>query len=323
MNHNYKPKVSIGLPVYNGEQFLRETLDSILAQTYKDFELVISDNASTDKTQVICREYAFKDRRIRYYRNDENLGAAPNYNLVYKMAEGEYFKWAAHDDLLAPEFLEKCVEILDKNTSVILCHSKVRLINKLGSVIEKKDPLYIKTCNVKLNTNSPKLQERFRDLILVPHPCYQVFGLIRSSILSETSLIDRYSGSDRVLLARLGLLGQFYEIPEYLFFPRRHSKQSINIVLSRDSKHLYTEWFDSSKKRRIVFPTWKIFREYLLSIQKISTCREERFACYRHMMNWLQWRWKGMIIREPVIAIRQILSNIYPSFITSREKYLR
>ena len=99
------PRVSIGLPVYNGELFLENALDSILSQTYSDFELIISDNASDDKTEEICRSYAARDKRVRYSRNAHNLGAAPNYNRVYHLARGRYFKWASHDDVLAPEFL--------------------------------------------------------------------------------------------------------------------------------------------------------------------------------------------------------------------------
>src|SRR3989337_590294 len=123
------PTVSIGLPVFNGEKYLRQALDSILAQTYQDFELIISDNASTDKTQQICREYVKKDSRIRYYRNKRNLGATRNHNRVFELSCGEYFKWASHDDLLAPEFLSRCVSVLDQDHSIVLCHSKTGRIN--------------------------------------------------------------------------------------------------------------------------------------------------------------------------------------------------
>ena len=114
------PRVTIGLPVYNGQNYLVETLESLLAQTYTDFELVISDNASTDRTEAICRQYAAGDARIRYYRNDENIGASANYNRAFELGRGEYFKWAAHDDLLAPTYLERCVEVLDANPDVVL-----------------------------------------------------------------------------------------------------------------------------------------------------------------------------------------------------------
>ena len=96
------PRVSIGLPVYNGDNYLAETLDSILAQTFTDFELIISDNGSTDRTEAICRRYAAQDHRVRYVRNPSNLGAARNYKRAFELARGEYFKWNGHDDPLAP-----------------------------------------------------------------------------------------------------------------------------------------------------------------------------------------------------------------------------
>src|SRR5690242_6344650 len=99
------PKVSIGLPVYNGERFLAEAIDSVLAQTFTDFELIISDNASTDRTPEICKAYAEKDSRIRYYRNEENQGASWNFNRVFELSRGMCFQWLAHDDYIAPGFL--------------------------------------------------------------------------------------------------------------------------------------------------------------------------------------------------------------------------
>src|SRR5436190_12174806 len=93
------PIVSIGLPVFNGERYLRQALDSLLGQDFQDFELIISDNASTDRTAEICRAYVAKDRRIRYYRNESNIGSAPNYRRVFELARGEFFKWCSHDDV--------------------------------------------------------------------------------------------------------------------------------------------------------------------------------------------------------------------------------
>ncbi len=129
---NSLPYVSIGLPVYDGERFLAETLDSLLAQTFEDLELIISDNASTDRTQEICKDYLAKDRRIRYYRNDQNLGAARNYNRVFELSTGKYFKWAAHDDLCASALTERCVEVLDSEPSAVMCYARTIIIDEHG-----------------------------------------------------------------------------------------------------------------------------------------------------------------------------------------------
>src|SRR6185295_20414870 len=102
---NRPPRVSIGLPVFNGEQLLRQAVDSLLAQTFSDFELVISDNGSTDGTEAICREYAARDSRIRYLREPENRGGSWNFSRLPPLARGEYFRWSCHDDICEPTHL--------------------------------------------------------------------------------------------------------------------------------------------------------------------------------------------------------------------------
>ena len=206
------PKVSVGLPVYNGEDYLKEALDSLLNQTFKDFELIISDNASTDATQEICESFTSLDKRIRYYRNQENLGAAKNYNRVFELAVGEYFKWASHDDLCAPTFLERCVEILELQPSVILAYTRTLIIDAQGNITAKyADNANFMAPNPYKRLNNHLLPDRGRHIS-------PVFGVIRSSALKKTRLIGNYIGSDTVLLVHLILLGQFYEVPEELFF---------------------------------------------------------------------------------------------------------
>src|SRR5919109_5579420 len=151
-----RARVSIGMPVYNGVRFLKEAIESILAQTFEDFELIISDNASIDQTEQICREYAAKDKRIRYYRNEKNLGAARNYNRVFELSTGEYFKWQAHDDLCDPQFLEKGVAVLARDPSIVLCYSKFLRIDEHGN------PLTMETSKVR---GGAKPHERFRSVI--------------------------------------------------------------------------------------------------------------------------------------------------------------
>ena len=129
------PKVAIGLPVYNGERYLEAALDAIQAQTFTDYEVVICDNASTDRTEAICRAYEARDQRIRYYRNPANIGAAPNFNRTFELADGEYFKWFAADDLITPDYLEQCVAALDRNPDAVLCYTRVLVIDDDGKVV--------------------------------------------------------------------------------------------------------------------------------------------------------------------------------------------
>ncbi len=311
---NHQPRLSIGLPVYNGERFIKEAIDSILAQTFEDFELIISDNASIDKTEEICRAYVKEDQRIRYYRNEKNIGCACNFNRVFELSSGEYFKWAAHDDLHAPDFLMKCIEILDQDPSVILCHSKVYFIDEHGQFLQNYD--------IKLNTDSPKPHKRFHEL-LTKHLCYQCYGVIRATILKMTPPMGSYGAADGIFLLRLGLLGRFYEIPEYLLFARSHQQQSMSMFFPdylsfthNNSQYTlnmlpdfsaYTVWFDSSKEGKVMFPHWRIFWEYLLSIKQGSLSLHERMCCLISLVQQLKGT-EYLLFKDVLIVTKKFLN---------------
>lgn len=288
-------RLSIGLPVYNGEKFIRESIDCILNQTFQDFELIISDNASTDNTEEICREYAAKDNRIRYYRNATNIGCARNFNRAFELSTGEYFKWVAYDDLHAPDFLQKCIEILDQDPTVVLCHSHTYYIDEQGK--------FIQTYDIKFKTDSSKPQERFQEL-LTKHYCYQIYGVIRADAIRKSPYIIGCGAADAIFLLRLALLGRFYEIPEYLFFARSHPQQSMSMFLpnyllanSNNQKELlsvlpdfygYAVWFDTANAGKIIFPHWRILGEVLLSIWKSPLNWQEKLSCLLGMPKRLQ-----------------------------------
>src|SRR5215470_13614723 len=215
---NSKSRVSIGLPVYNGAHFLKEALDALLSQTFGDFELIISDNASTDGTQEICRAYAAKDRRIRYYRHEQNRGAAWNHNYVFGLSTSEYFKWASHDDVCAPQYLERSIEVLDQTLSIVLCYTKTVIIDEHGKQLRN----YSARCDVR----SSRPYERFRDLLANFGLSDPMYGVVRANMLAKTPLLGNYIASDIVLLAEVALLGEIYEIPEVLFFRRDHLQKS-------------------------------------------------------------------------------------------------
>lgn len=311
---NDNPQLSIGMPVYNGAQFIKEALDSILAQTFEDFELIISDNASTDETEEICRAYVAKDHRIRYYRNEENIGAAQNFNRVFELSSGKYFKWVACDDIYAPDFIWKCIEVLEQDPTVILCHSKIKLIDETGRFLQNYE--------IELNTDSPKPQVRFHEL-LSKHMCFQIFGIIRSKILRMTSLFGNYGYADGVLLWRLGFLGRFHEIPEYLLLYRIHPQQSIsrfcpNVLAGATSKnsqsltslmpdfYAYTVWFYPAKEGQIFLPHWRIFRECWSSVWQAQLSWYERMSCYLSMLK----QWQGtefLLIKDLIIGFMTII----------------
>lgn len=278
-----RPKVTIGLPVRNGERFIAEALESIRRQTFEDWELVISDNASTDGTSEICRSISDRDARVRYTRTDENLGAAPNFNRTWSLASGEYFRWAAHDDLIDERYLERCVDVLDRDRSVVLCHSKVRVVDSRSA------PLY--DYAQALRTGSPRPSERFSDLLLVRNNCYEVFGLIRADVLARTRLIGPYPVGDRVLLVELALRGRFHEIPQRLFLSREHDGRSVRRLPTQWQR---AAWFHPGWEGRISFPEWRTFAEYARALGGVELDPNERALCGLAMVRWLRKHRKRM-----------------------------
>lgn len=217
------PRVTVGLPVYNGEKYLEQALRSLVAQTYSDFEIVVSDNASTDRTWEICRDFATKDQRIQLFRNTKNVGATSNYNSLVTEARGAYFKWAAHDDNCSPTFLNACVDTLDRTPDAVLCYPSTSVIDGKGNTLTRyRDNLHILN-----DAPENRLQVYLRENFLEKQGmCNPIFGLIRIECLRRTRLIQSFVGSDRILLAHLVLLGKIAELPQYLFERRVHGHTS-------------------------------------------------------------------------------------------------
>ncbi len=285
------PRVSIGIPVYNGENYLAETIDAILDQTFTDFELVIADNASTDRTEEICRSYAENDPRIRYHRQRKNLGAAPNYNDVFRRSRASYFMWMAHDDLILRTYLERCVSALDERPDCVVAYAMFRFIDGQGRAIGAGEP--------RPGLASPDVAERIRHAI----HAYRnggasdavVFGLMRRSALMDTSLHGSYTGSDRTLLMELALLGPFYEIPEQLFLNRDHAGRSVRRKVERWG-HGREAWFDTSRQGRIVFPNWRRLGSFTAATLRSPVGARNKARCLRVIATWVrEGNWKRLV----------------------------
>lgn len=261
------PLVSIGIPVFNGENFLASTLDSILSQTYSNLEVIIFDNASTDRTAAICQAYASKDKRIHYHRNEKNLGAARNYNLTVEHAMGMYFKWAAHDDLCKPTFVERCVEMLDREPHVLLAYPKTFIIDENGQTIND-------AFEDRFNFREQKPHFRYKAFTKTPLDCNAVFGVMRTSALKKTPCIGPYESSDRVLLGELALLGEIAEVPERLFLRRYHSNVSTFVC---KTKKTMAAWFDPDSSGR--FSRLRRFIEYTRSLNRVPLSSYQRLYC--------------------------------------------
>ncbi len=233
---NHTPAVSIGMPVYNGENYIQQAVDSLLAQTFTDFELIISDNHSTDDTEELCRAYAARDHRVRYHRADKNLGLARNFNRCVELARGEWFTWKCHDDVCAPTWLERCVETFGNDDELVWVHSRCRYIDERGDLIAGPDgPVEMSYLPAEaeratsgrsvVSRSASTPTRRFRS-VLSTSDTGDFFGLYRTKVLRETRLHAPYYGGDQVLMAELSLHGTYAEVPDPLFFQRRHSSQS-------------------------------------------------------------------------------------------------
>lgn len=285
-----RPHVSIGMPVYNGANYMQEAIDSILNQTYKDFELIITDNDSDDETQEICERYADLDKRVRYYRNKDNIGAARNYNKVFYLSRGDYFKWVAHDDVLAPEFLEEAVKILDERPEIIAVQSEVKIINRNSEVIEN----YV---NHLHNMNSASAANRYGDFLLADHGCFDVFSLIRRDVLKQTKLHGSHLAADRNLLAELALRGRFFKIPKYLFFIREHPSRSIRIGPQTPESRGF--WFDPRNRGKRMYERPRLFVEYWKAIHRVKLPGKERRGAYKYLWVWFK-KFKGSMLNDVI-----------------------
>jgi glycosyltransferase involved in cell wall biosynthesis len=214
--------VSVGLATYNGARFLPDTLDSLLGQTFHEFELIISDNASDDDTQEICLDYADRDPRISYFRNDQNLGAPANFNRAFERSSSKYFMWASDHDLWDPKFMEEGVQALNSEPSAVLWYPQTVLIDRDHNALDLIDP--------RFDTRGESPASRFHRFIRTDFRIHTpIYGLIVASALRRTHLIQRVYGPDMVCLAELTRLGAFVRTPHPLFYLRLR-RQSMSLA---------------------------------------------------------------------------------------------
>ena len=284
------PRVSIGLPVFNGEKFIDQSILSVLSQSFRDFEFIISDNGSEDRTEEICRFYAAKDLRIRYIRQEQNRGAAWNHNFVFQCSLGEYFKWQCHDDLCEPTLIEKCVAVLDREPSIVLCYSQFARVDENNELVTGDKEAWA-TIGSSSVSGLAKPQQRFRALIHRRDACEEIYGLMRSCAVQQTQLVGPYTQSDDNFLAEMALRGGFYEIAEPLFRYRLHAKNSTKTHRSRLDRMV---WFDPNAGRRWSIPFLRQFREYLILIGRAPVSRFVRLQCYLYTVGWA-WRFRGWL----------------------------
>ena len=275
---NAAPRLSLGLAVYNGENYLAESLDALLGQSYEDFELIISDNASTDGTADICRRYGKQDSRIRYIRQQCNIGLAPNHNFVFGQARGELFKWVSHDDLYARNLLQRCVDALDERPHVVLVHSWTAIVDGSGTVV--------KLLEYPLDTASLRPPERFRSMLFASGGD-DVYGVMRADVLRRTALHGSHHHADRTITTEIALQGPFYQVLDWLYFRRDHPDRE-----ERACPTLRTRCANMDPRRadRLRHPAVRLYGEYILAyvtaIQRAPLSAADRHECYRYLAQW-------------------------------------
>jgi glycosyltransferase involved in cell wall biosynthesis len=308
---NMAPRLSIGLPVYNGEHSLPNSIEALLGQSFGDYELIISDNGSTDGTADVCQSYGKQDSRIRYIRQPRDIGRVPNHNFLIRAARGELFKWTACDDLYARDLLKRCVDALDENPQVVLAHSWEAIIDESGAVTTFVD--------YPVASDAPRAPDRFRSMLFDGWGD-DSYGVIRTEVLRRTPLHNSYHLADRTFTTELALWGPFYQVPDWLFF-RRDAPPRTSTIRDRCA------YMDPRREDRLRHPVARLYGEYawayIAMIRRAPLTSAERQECYRHLARWAAGRALPVAQRvvrreklgnrppansEPVSAVRPVVS---------------
>ena len=272
------PRLTLGLPVYNGERFLAASIDALLAQTFTDFDLIISDNGSTDRTGEIARRYESIDPRVHYVHHVRNRGSSFNHNFVIGQARGEFFKWVSDDDLYAPDLLQRCIDALDSRPETVLAHAWTAFIDERGGITDKID--------YPLTTDVPDAVERFRS-VLYTQGGDDIYGVIRMSVLRQVAPFGSYHWSDRTFVAELALHGPFHNVSDFLYFRRDHPMRAPMVTqgIRRRCTHL-----DPRRANRWRHPAVRLIGEYLLAyitaIWRAPLSPTDRWRCWQEFVVW-------------------------------------
>lgn len=285
------PRVSIAIPVFNGAKFLSDAANSVLRQTHTDLELIIIDNASTDGTAEICHLLAKQDPRVRIYRNERNLGAAPNYNRGLELARGVYFKWLSHDDWISDNYIEECASALDRFPEFVIAYGIPR------EMVDAQTPFLDSEFTVELFGRAGPV-ERFGRAMQMDRSCHAIFGLMRSEVVRRTTLHRSYYTSDRNLVAEMALLGRFMCVPEAIFYNRKHPGQS----MAQSKNRLFLNvWQDTSNVRSYstihlsrlnhAYEIWGRYPQVASRLQLSKACAGHMFSprMLLHYLDELAW----------------------------------
>jgi glycosyltransferase involved in cell wall biosynthesis len=278
-----EPLVSIGLPVFNGERFLAQAIESLLNQTYRHTELIISDNASTDATPDICKRYAAADARVRYSRLPENVGGVPNANRVFSLATGTYYMWASDDDVWDRSYVEQCVRHLERDPGVVLVCSEMAIIDETGAIQRR--------VQLPRSADAPRPADRLREFTDIHAIADAGYGVTRAAAVRQTPLFVLHPGHDKILLAELALHGRIVRLPEYLYFRREHARRSVNVYRSLLERYGWVSPACAGKRR---FPHWAFLRGYAAAVARARLTLRDKAACGMVLLRWVRNYWREL-----------------------------
>lgn len=295
------PRLTVGLPVRNGENFLEEALESVLRQTFEDFEVLVADNASTDATSEICAAYEARDERIRYLRNGRDLGATCNHNLVLEQAAGEYFKWMAHDDACHRAFFERCVRALDACPDAVGASPRAVDVDADGAVVGKWPS--------RPALAGPEPPARFADVLRTSREPLPIFGMLRTEVARALGGLGAYPSSDRVFVCALSLRGRLLELPEFLLLHREHPHRSVHVHGWREHS---LAWWDPARAGTLSFSHWRVLGELARAVHRAPLDRRQRRHCNRVLARWLadDFNW-AKLVYDLAVPARPLLARLW------------
>jgi len=260
---NINPELTIGIPVHNGEKFLKEKISSILQLGYENFELIISDNASSDKTKEICKTFLSKDKRIKYFFHEKNMGPAKNFEFILKNANGKYFMWTATDDKILSGFIEKNLEVL-QNKKIICSVSQVQYYGektdrlkqeKTYGLLEKLKKRIFKNFSPLKNVPiSGKLDIKIRKYLQIRGHHHVFYGIYRTEQIKKIFVLRDFSGFDLATILNSLKFGNIHVNNDVLMYRYDGGysskgffayKKSLELSFFQTLFHLipFTKWF--------------------------------------------------------------------------------
>jgi len=279
-------KVTIGIPVFNGAEFLEAALDAACTQEWPELEILVADNASTDRSVEIAEARCRSDERVRLIRAEENRGAAWNFNRLVEQAKGEFFWWLPHDDVLEPRAVELCVQRLLANPEAVSCHPRTTYIDRTGWPIGLHSrPLQI---------TSPSPAARLGRFLIEHSRCDGVLGLHRLAALRRTGLIRGFRGGDEILYAELAIAGVVLEEPEPLYGRRLHEGSSLQARTDEEAN----AWFDPASTVTFKDVGRFLATQFHRMVDEQGLTWTQARLCHLQVERWRAVRWMRLRKRQ-------------------------